>query len=83
MVLRQDDPVLRAGHHRDACPHSAAADRRDEAETLVQSEAAYAKAHEPKELFLIEGGAHFDFYDRPEYVGPAIAKIDAFLKQHL
>jgi fermentation-respiration switch protein FrsA (DUF1100 family) len=54
-----------------------------EAETLVQSEAAYAKAHEPKELFLIEGGTHFDFYDRPEYVGPAIAKIDAFLKQYL
>lgn len=49
----------------------------------VQSEAAYAKAHEPKELFLIEGGTHFDFYDRPEYVGPAIAKIEAFLKQHL
>ncbi|MEV6512195.1 alpha/beta hydrolase [Streptomyces sp. NPDC051642] len=53
------------------------------AETLAQSEAAHAKAHEPKELFLIEGGTHFDLYDRPEYVGPAIARIDAFLKQHL
>ena len=30
-----------------------------------------------------ETGKNFDFYDRPEYVGPAIAKIDAFLKQHL
>jgi len=31
----------------------------------------------------IEGGTHFDFYVRPEYVGPAIAEIEAFLKQHL
>jgi hypothetical protein len=32
---------------------------------------------------VIEGGTRFDFYDRPQYVGPAIAKIEAFLKQHL
>jgi fermentation-respiration switch protein FrsA (DUF1100 family) len=50
---------------------------------LWQSEAVYAKAQEPKELDLIEGGTHFDFYDRPEYVTPAIAKIDSFFKQHL
>jgi hypothetical protein len=55
----------------------------DRAETLGQSEALYAKAKEPKELFRIEGGRHFDFYDRPAYVAQAIAKIDAFLKQHL
>jgi fermentation-respiration switch protein FrsA (DUF1100 family) len=55
----------------------------DRAETLGQSEALYAKAQEPRELFRIEGGRHFDFYDRPAYVAQAIAKIDAFLKQHL
>jgi uncharacterized protein len=55
----------------------------DQAETLGQSEAVYAKAQEPKELFLIEGGTHFDFYDQPQYVTPALAKIDAFFKQHL
>jgi uncharacterized protein len=55
----------------------------DQAETLGQSEAVYAKAKEPKELFLIQGGTHFDFYDQPEYVTPALAKIDAFFKQHL
>jgi len=55
----------------------------DQAETLAQSEAVYAKAQEPKELFLIEGGTHFDFYDQPEYVTPALTKIDAFLKQNL
>ena len=55
----------------------------NKAETLGQSEAVYAKAQAPKDLFLIEGGTHFDFYDRPEYVTPALAKIDTFFKSHL
>jgi uncharacterized protein len=55
----------------------------DQAETLGQSQAFYAKAQEPKELFLIEGGTHFDFYDQLPYLTPALAKIDAFFKQHL
>lgn len=54
-----------------------------QAETLLQSQAIYAKALEPKELFLVEGGKHFDFYDQPDYVGPAVTKIDGFFKQHL
>jgi fermentation-respiration switch protein FrsA (DUF1100 family) len=54
-----------------------------QAETLAQSEAAYAKANEPKELFIVEGGKHFDFYDQPEFVEPAVAKIDTFLRAHL
>jgi len=54
-----------------------------QAETLAQSQAAYAKANEPKELFLVDGGKHFDFYDQPAYVEPAVAKIDAFLRAHL
>jgi uncharacterized protein len=53
------------------------------AETLQQSQAAYEKANEPKELVVIEGGTHFDFYDKPSFVEPAVAKIDAFLKTHL
>jgi uncharacterized protein len=53
------------------------------AETLPQSEAAYEKASEPKELFVIDGGTHFDFYDKPEYVEPAVAKIDSFFQAHL
>jgi fermentation-respiration switch protein FrsA (DUF1100 family) len=53
------------------------------AETLQQSQAAYADAGEPRELFVIDGGTHFDFYDQPEYVGPAVAKIDGFFKAHL
>jgi uncharacterized protein len=53
------------------------------AETLQQSQAAYASANEPRELFIIDGGTHFDFYDKPEYVGPAVARIDSFFKTHL
>jgi uncharacterized protein len=53
------------------------------AETLQQSQAAYANAHEPKELFLIDGGTHFDFYDKPEYLEPAVAKIGSFFKTYL
>jgi fermentation-respiration switch protein FrsA (DUF1100 family) len=53
------------------------------AETRQQSEAAYAQAREPKELFIIDGGTHFDFYDQPAYVEPAVEKIDSFLKAHL
>jgi fermentation-respiration switch protein FrsA (DUF1100 family) len=53
------------------------------AETLAQSQAAYEKANEPKELYLVEGGTHFDFYDQPEYVEPAVTKIDAFLRAYL
>ena len=55
----------------------------DRAETVGQSEAVYAKAQEPKELFLIAGGTHFDFYDQTEYVAQAVAKTDAFLKRYL
>jgi uncharacterized protein len=55
----------------------------DHSETLSQSEAVYAGAQQPKELFLIGGGTHFDFYDQPEYLTPTLSKIDTFLKQHL
>jgi fermentation-respiration switch protein FrsA (DUF1100 family) len=54
-----------------------------QAETLAQSQAGYAMAIQPKELFLVDGGKHFDFYDQPEYVGRAVAKIDSFLRAHL
>jgi fermentation-respiration switch protein FrsA (DUF1100 family) len=53
------------------------------AETLQQSQAAYEKAQEPKELVVIDGGTHFDFYDKPDYVDPAVAKIDSFFRTHL
>jgi fermentation-respiration switch protein FrsA (DUF1100 family) len=54
-----------------------------QAETLDQSERLYAHAQGVKELELIEGGTHFDFYDRPQYVGPAVTKINEFFANNL
>jgi fermentation-respiration switch protein FrsA (DUF1100 family) len=53
------------------------------AETVGQSHAIYDAAREPKELFLVDGGMHFDFYDQPEYVGPAVGQIEIFFNKHL
>jgi fermentation-respiration switch protein FrsA (DUF1100 family) len=53
------------------------------AETLAQSELLHERAQGVKELYVIEGGTHFDFYDRPQYVGPAITRINEFFTNHL
>lgn len=53
------------------------------ADTRYFSELAIGKASEPKELFLIEGATHIDLYDKPEYVGPAINKLDTFFANSL
>lgn len=54
-----------------------------DADTLYFSEKAIEKAKEPKELYLIEGASHIDLYDKPEYVEPAVKKLDAFFTQYL
>ena len=54
-----------------------------QAETLAQSELLHERAQGVKELYVIEGGTHFDFYDRPQYVGPAITRINEFFTSHL
>ena len=53
------------------------------ADTRYFSELAIETAQEPKELFLIEGASHIDLYDKEEYVGPAVEKLDSFFKQYL
>lgn len=47
------------------------------------SEDAYAKAAEPKELFVVPGATHVDLYDRPEYLKITLPKLDSFFKQYL
>ncbi|MDR1896944.1 MAG: alpha/beta hydrolase, partial [Prevotellaceae bacterium] len=47
------------------------------------SEDAYAKAVEPKELFVVKGASHVDLYDRPEYMAVSIPKLDSFFQQYL
>jgi fermentation-respiration switch protein FrsA (DUF1100 family) len=54
-----------------------------DADTRYFSERGIKKAHEPKELFLIEGATHVALYDKMEFVGAAIDKLDAFYKEHL
>lgn len=54
-----------------------------EADTRYFSEMAIEKAKEPKELFLIRGASHIDLYDKEQFVGPAVEKIEAFFNQHL
>lgn len=47
------------------------------------SEDAYKKAAEPKELFVIPGASHVDLYDRPEYMGQSLKKLDSFFREYL
>ncbi|NNU66098.1 MULTISPECIES: alpha/beta hydrolase [unclassified Rhizobium] len=53
------------------------------AETKFWSDQVYEKAREPKELFVVDGATHVDLYDKPQFVGPAIAKLSDFFGQHL
>ena len=54
-----------------------------EAQSLYFSEEAYEKAKEPKELFVVKGAAHFDMYDKPEFVTPSIDKLTDFFNKNL
>ncbi|WP_326759013.1 alpha/beta hydrolase [Streptomyces phaeochromogenes] len=54
-----------------------------DADTRGLSDAAVARAAEPKELFEIDGASHIDMYDQPEYVLPAVAKLTDFFGKHL
>jgi fermentation-respiration switch protein FrsA (DUF1100 family) len=45
------------------------------------SEDAYAKAAEPKELYVVPGASHVDLYDKGEYM--PIAKLASFFSEHL
>ena len=54
-----------------------------EAQTLYFSERAYGLAKEPKGLYVIEGAAHFDLYDREPYVTEAADKLADFFAENL
>lgn len=55
----------------------------EHADTKFWSDEVLAKAQEPKELFIIDGATHMDMYDRPQFVTPAVAKLNTFFGQHL
>lgn len=55
----------------------------ENAETLEFSQNAYDLAEEPRELMVIPGASHFDLYDRPQYVEPAVERMAGFFREHL
>ncbi|AYM91024.1 alpha/beta hydrolase [Serratia sp. 3ACOL1] len=55
----------------------------EKAQTLKFSQQAYEKSQEPKELMIIPGASHFDLYDKPQYVIPAVNKLTYFFKKNL
>ncbi|WPF96979.1 alpha/beta hydrolase [Staphylococcus aureus] len=54
-----------------------------EAGTLWQSENAYERALEPKDIHIVEGANHFDMYDKEPFVTEAIGKMKSFYGQYL
>lgn len=53
----------------------------DRAHSKSFSKAAYAKAAEPKELYIVEGAEHIDLYDKTEFI--PFEKLDDFFKKNL
>lgn len=47
------------------------------------SEDAYAKAKEPKELFVVPKASHVDLYDKPEYLSITLKKLSDFFNKYL
>lgn len=55
----------------------------EHADTKFWSDEVLARAQEPKELFVVPGATHMDMYDKPQFVGPAVAKLKDFFARHL
>lgn len=53
----------------------------DKAHSIEFSEKAYAKAAEPKELYLVKGAGHVDLYDRVSFI--PFDKLTEFFKKNL
>ena len=56
----------------------------EKADSIWQSERKFdALPGEDKEIFTIAGASHIDLYDKPQYVNPAVEKLDVFFKRTL
>lgn len=53
------------------------------ADTLFMSQAAYTRAKEPRELFIVPGASHIDLYYKPEFVPGVVAKLKDFFRKAL
>ncbi|MFI6485111.1 alpha/beta hydrolase [Nonomuraea sp. NPDC050663] len=54
-----------------------------EAGSLWMSTELHSRARSPKQLVVVEGGAHMDFYNVPKYVDRAVAEAAPFFTLHL
>lgn len=55
----------------------------EKAETRKFSQQAFDNAKQPKELMVIPGATHFDLYDKPQFVNPAVDKLAVFFSKKL
>lgn len=53
------------------------------ARSLWQSHRAVELSNGPKELFVVDGAGHFDFYDNPHYIDIAVTKMVEFFGNSL
>lgn len=70
-------------HMADISPRPVLLIAGEKAETRKFSQQAYDKAKQPKELMIILGASHFDLYDKPQFVNPAIDKLATFFIKNL
>lgn len=54
-----------------------------EADTKFYSDDAYARAKEPKELYVVNGATHVDLYDKPEFVPQVVEKLTEFFDKNI
>lgn len=51
------------------------------ADTLYFTQDGFARAKEPKEVFVIEDATHVDLYDKPQYVSQVVDKLVEFFNR--
>lgn len=54
-----------------------------DATTSWMTTEAIANAHEPKELFWVNGASHVDLYDKDQYVTSAVARLADYYRNNL
>jgi len=70
-------------HMADISPRPVLLIAGEKAETRKFSQQAYDNAKQPKELTIIPGASHFDLYDKPQFVKPAVEKLSVFFSKNL
>ena len=51
--------------------------------SYADGRALYEMAPNRRDFFIVEEAGHYEMYDKPQYVAPAVDRLDAFYKEHL